>query len=186
MRKGWFKIPGVQDGDRALEEQLRGLEPMLAAVEDKVVLDLGCAEGLIAREVLARGARKVWGLDCNPESIAVAGKLGLDPHRAHFAVHNANDIGADEEACLHSDIVLGLAIFHKLHRPAESLMAWSRFARDLLVLRLPGGSKGAFVAKHSKAPCDVGAVLPQQGFYLERTLSGPRDELVQYWRRAAA
>lgn len=185
MDKGWFEIPGVQRGDRTLEEQLRGLEPMLAEVEGKTVLDLGCAEGLIAQAVVQRGAAKVWALDCNVKSIEAAHRLGLDPHRAHFAVHNANVIGPDEEACLHSDIVLGLAIFHKLQRPDVSLAAWSRFAHDLLVIRLPGGSKGEFLAKHSKAYCDVGEVLPPLGFVLERTEPGPRDELVQYWRRRA-
>lgn len=186
MRKGWFKIPGVQEGERTLEEQLLGLEPLLDQVQGKTVLDIGCAEGLISRAVVERGAVKVRGLDCNVENIEAAQRLGLDPHRAFFAVHNANEIGPDEEACLHSDIVLGLAIFHKLQRPAESLAAWSRFARELLVIRLPGGSEGEFLAKHSKARCDVAEVLPPLGFILERTETGPRGELVQYWRRSAA
>jgi 16S rRNA G966 N2-methylase RsmD len=46
-----------------LEEQLRGLEPMLSEVKGKTVLDIGCAEGLIAREVLERGAAKVIFID---------------------------------------------------------------------------------------------------------------------------
>lgn len=186
MRKGWFAIPGVQEGERTLEEQLLGLGPLLDEVEGMTVLDIGCAEGLITRALIERGARKVMAFDCNPDNIDAAARLGLDPHRARFAVHNANVIGPDEEACLHSDIVLGLAIFHKLRDPERMLKEWSRFAGELLVLRLPGGSKGEFSAKHSKARCGVDEVLPPLGFILERTEQGPRDELVQYWRRSTA
>ena len=185
MKKGWFTIPGVQDGARTLEEQLQGLAPMLAECNGKTVLDLGCAEGLIAEACLRAGASRVYGLDNNPALLKVAHSLALDPHRVRFVEQNI-DAGPDDDdrACAQSDIVLMLAVIHKLREPADKLRMWSELCGDLLVMRLPVGSSGEFGSKHFPGErCDSRAVLTERGFTLERTEPGPRGELVHYWRR---
>lgn len=178
-------MPGVQRGDRTLAEQLKGLEPMLAEVKGKSVLDLGCAEGLITQVCVQHGARHVYGLDNNPGFIAKADSLGLDPHRAYFVMHDLNRIDRDVEACAHADIVLALAIFHKLTDPAAMVPAWARFAWDLLVIRLPShGADGVIRSKYRAAnSVNLKQALPACGFRLEQQLPGPRGEPVQYWRR---
>jgi SAM-dependent methyltransferase len=184
MRRGWFDKPGVWVGDRTLSEQMMGLEPALAEANGKAVLDLGCAEGLIAREFLMAGARSIVGLDYNSDMIQCAEGLGLDPLRARFRCHNLNLIGPDEERECHADIVLALAVFHKLRDPAVSVREWSRFALSLLVIRLPHGSTGEIRSKHwHHNTADIPRILAAQGFDLEQTLAGPRGELVQYYRR---
>jgi SAM-dependent methyltransferase len=182
--KGWFAIPGVQAGDRTIEEQLLGLEPMLATVRGKSVLDLGCAEGLISRECLVSGASRVIGMDSNRGFIERANAMRLDPHVATFVVSDLNRVEQDDEACCHSDVVLMLAILHKLQDPARSLSAWAGFAHERLVIRLPIGSDGVVAHKHGRDKrVDTRRALPRMGFRLEQVLPGPRGELVQHWLR---
>ena len=55
---GWFTT-AKRPGDRTLEQQLVGLDKVLAEVAGKTVLDAGCAEGLISMEIsLSSRARR--------------------------------------------------------------------------------------------------------------------------------
>lgn len=181
-RRGWFAMPGVQEGERTLTEQLEGLEPALAACAGKTVLDLGCAEGLIAQVCIERGARRVHGVDANPVMVDRAAALGLA--RASFEHVNLNHLPEGFIECARADIVLALAIIHKLHEPAASLAVLAGCARERLAIRLPGGSEGAFYSKHTRQWCDVAAVLKAAGFVFEAMLPGPRNEKVQHWVRS--
>jgi len=198
--RGWFHRPGIQAGDRTLEEQMQGLEPLMAEIRSGVprgaewsgprkptVLDLGCAEGLISQKCIEAGAASVIGLDVLQRHIDNAQSLGLDPHRARFAVGDMNKPpDEDEKACCWADIVLMLAVLHKLRDPEKSLREWAQFAGSLLVIRLPLGSDGVVAWKHgSNFKVDTRQVLPELGFVLERDEAGPRGERVHYWRRAA-
>ena len=184
MRRGWFEVPGEVVGDRTLAEQMLGIAPALAEANNKTVLDLGCAEGLIAREFLMAGAHRVIGIDNNPGMIEAAKALRLDPQRSRFVRHDANVIGANEEDYCHADIVLALAVFHKLREPAVSVLEWARFAGSLMVIRLPKRSEGEIRSKHyPHNEANIPAILENCGFTLDQTLPGPRGELVQHWRR---
>ena len=183
-KRGWFKVPGVQDGDRSLAEQMQGLAPALAAMRGKTVLDLGCAEGLIALEALRAGAALVHGVEYNRQLLEVGqGVLSTCPD-AILMYGDLNE-GLPAQCRAHYDVILALAIIHKLERPAESLARYAAMA-DRVVIRLPLGSKGVFRAKYSIRRCDTNAVMPAAGFVLEQTLPGPRKELVQHWRRSSA
>jgi SAM-dependent methyltransferase len=179
QRKGWFAIPGVQSGDRTLDEQAKGLDPLLEQVKGRSVLDLGCAEGLISHLMLEHGARSVKGLEYNEDFIQQAARLVRD-RRASFVLHDLNGPIVDAEA----DVVLALAIIHKLKQPAAGLRQWACCARDRFVIRLPTGSVGEFASKYDpKARCDTRQILPALGFELEHDLEGPRGERVHHWRR---
>lgn len=177
MRKGWFQIEGVQDGDRTLEQQLTGLESALAETSGKRVLDLGCAEGLIARAFARAGATDVLGVECNPDSVNVARAQCPPPVRTELA--NLNDYVVPQGPW---DIVLALAILHKLKEPAGLVEQIAGVRPDLVVVRLPGGSTGRFTTKHHGTEVDLNAVFQAHEFRLDRTLPGPYGELVQYWR----
>lgn len=185
MNKGWFAIPGVQEGDRTLAEQLLGLAPALAEARGKRVLDLGSAEGLIAIE-FARAGASVTGIEFNPPLYGVAlterDKLA-DPLRSRleFICADLSDVAAG--APIACDVCLALAIVHKMPRPRAFLKWIAACTSSLVVVRLPTGSKGRFITKHHGAGCDVNVEMPALGFRLERTEQGPRTELVQYWRR---
>lgn len=185
---GWFQIPGVQDGPRTLAEQMLGLDPLLAEVSGKTVLDLGCAEGLISIAVAGAGAEVVDACDNNAAFVETARQYASNVAGKGVIVCEA-DLNAGMPAWTAGgyDIVLALAIIHKLKLPAERLGQAADLARSLLVIRLPVHAvDGVFHAKYRPDQrCDVVAVMTSRGFDLERIEPGPRDEQVQYWRRVA-
>lgn len=186
-RKGWFSIPGVQQGDRTLREQMMGLASALEEARGKTVCDLGTAEGLIALEFARAGATSVYGCDYNQALLNTAEEeMARHPHLP--VRFEYKDIAqAIEQGWSHqADIVLALAILHKLPDPAAGVKLCAAMARDLIVLRLPKGSTGIIRSKHVRtARCDVREILAAAGFKRERKEPGPRGEWVQYWRRTA-
>lgn len=192
MRKGWFKIAGVQDGDRTMEEQRLGLAAALAGARGKSVLDLGSAEGLIAREFARFGARKILGVEIVSDHVKVARELvkGLP---IELVVGDIADEGMDyTDGGAGWDIVLMLAVLHKTRAPAAVLERFARLTRELLVIRLPGGAADGVYshARRGNALVDVAKILAGCGFVLERTERGPSKdcglEPVLYFRRKAA
>lgn len=61
-KQGWFKGVGPGEGSRTLAQQLTNLQDILALAPGASVLDIGCAEGCIAKVFAERGARRVDGL----------------------------------------------------------------------------------------------------------------------------
>jgi SAM-dependent methyltransferase len=182
VRKGWFAIPGVQKGDRTLAEQLKGLGPLLDEVDHKRVLDLGCAEGLILREVMMRGAAEGCGVEFNPEIYEEAVRQ-LAPYAASVYCLDLNDPLA---LPIEPDVVLLLAILHKLRNPEQLIAAVIAQAPQLIVVRFPRGASGIIRCKFDlRIACNVDAEMHKGGYGIERTLPGPREELVRYYRRGA-
>jgi hypothetical protein len=167
MAEAWFGHA------RTLQEQLQGLEPALAAAPGRTVLDLGCAEGLIAREFQKAGAVAVHGVECNEN---------LTRHsEVRIWRWNLND-GLPPGLLRHYDIVLLLAIVHKLRKPGDKLAQYAALATERVVIRLPIGSTGMIRSKNfPDETCNCAEVMQGVGFVLEQTLPGPRGELVQHW-----
>lgn len=186
--KGWFEIPGVQEGDRSLHVQMLGVAELLPEARGKSVLDLGCAEGLISMEFAAAGASPVYGCDCNHRLLPTANQLkhsrGLD---VQFERVNLNDpifAGSDIGPCKRYDIVLALAILHKLRQPQAAAEWAAGLTKSVLVIRLPRKSIGVIASKHwPEITCDLREVLPKHGLRLTRETPGAHGELVQHWRR---
>lgn len=184
--KGWFRVPGIRpDGDRTIDEQMLGLAPALAEAKGKTVLDLGCAEGCISAEFARAGARVV-GIELLRTHLEVARKVcaGLDVtfHCAHLGDW------IKEHPPERFDIVLALGIIHKLEDPCLPLRWAAQSAGDLLCFRGPGRVAlklwdGIIAAKHGKGRCNVPQTLTAEGFVMEQSIDGVRNEAVQYWRR---
>lgn len=185
MRHGWFVIPGVQSGDRTLEEQLVALQPALEACRGKTVLDLGCAEGLIAREFVRAGAAKVLGVESVDTHLQVAREVCKGTKGLAFMAKNLNRL----PPVMAFDFVLALGVIHKLHDPERGLRWAAACARELLLVRSGRGERDRDGIIHSKhrpgMKVDRDAVLKECGFVYERTVEGPpeREEDVQYWRK---
>jgi 2-polyprenyl-3-methyl-5-hydroxy-6-metoxy-1,4-benzoquinol methylase len=183
---GWLKIPGVQDGARTLEEQMLGLGPVLEETAGKTILDLGCAEGTIALEFARAGAKSIDACDYNEPFIEVAKQQyeqsGLTGVRFKHA--DITELMAKRGTPKRYDIVLALAILHKLPDPDAAIRFCAQSARSLIVIRLPINSVGAIRSKHgAHLRADIREILPEMGFIRERKEVGPRGEWVHYWRR---
>lgn len=173
LRQSWF------GGARRVAEQMIGLDEALAECSGKSVLDLGCAEGAIALAFARAGASRVVGIECNAYSVKVALEFCGDLVRIEQG--NLNTMRLPEGPW---DIVLALAIIHKMRSPTNLIADIAGTGAALVVVRLPGGSSGTFQTKHYGTPCDVNAEFVRNGYVLGTALPGPQDELVQYWRRA--
>jgi predicted RNA methylase len=182
MRHGWFVIPGMQTGDRTLEEQIIAVRPALAEAKGRTVLDMGCAEGLIGLEFARAGALAVHGMDAVRGHIDVAEEVGQGQPMT-FECADLNVLGAPRPY----DIVLALGVIHKLHEPGVGLKWAADCTRRLLLVRSGRGERdGRIYSKHRrKNSCDRDEVLRGAGLVYEKTVQGPegRGEDVQYWRR---
>jgi len=185
--KGWFKLPGIRDGDRSIEEQLLGLDLALAQAAGKTVLDLGCAEGAISREFAKAGATLVVGIELLETHLKFARKvckgLPVEFIRANIMDH-IEKVG---EINQRFDIVLALSIIHKMDDPAIPLRFAARSCRDLLLYRASKHAvDGVTRSKHTHVLCDAHAVLREEGFEQLQSMKAVRGEVLEYWKRSAA
>lgn len=179
---GWFEIPGVQQGERTLESQLHGLDPLWESIEGATVLDLGCAEGLIAMECKKRGASYVDAIDYKATFIGMAkeigGRSGVEVNWMHADLQRGMPHGTLKQY----DVVLALAIIHKMTKPIEFVNRIAQLAKSLIVVRLPVGSTGTIKSKHwPYAECNIKTILQLHGFDVAGECEGPNTELVQYY-----
>lgn len=139
MHKGWFKIPGVQDGDRTVEQQLLGLETIAGDLRGRHVLDLGCGEGLIGRHCVdAWGATLVHGVTAIQYEIDEAVKQCVGRPMRFFRADLRYELEMLEKRLQGSyHAVLLLSILHKLRKPLECLEWATAMAHELVVIRLP-------------------------------------------------
>lgn len=188
QRKGWFIIPGVQDGDRTVEEQMIAVRPALAEAKGKTVLDLGCAEGLIGREFARAGALSVLGVDSVGGHLQVAQEqckgLPMKFRQADFQVLALAAPGNGNQY----DIVLALGVVHKMKHPGDGVHFVAKSARSLVLFRAKGGvTDGIVRSKHFGANwCNSYEIMRSHGFELEKVVNGAREETVEYWRRQPA
>lgn len=177
--RGWFSTEG-REGDRTLEQQMIGLDLLLSEVSGKTVLDAGCAEGLISMELVRAGAANCVGLEIVTYHVDVGRKMIGDlPCTIHLANLNTYDVAQHGQF----DIVLMLAILHKVKNPSQLCADLAALARDLCVIRLPPKGLVIVDARSDNAPHDIGAVMDRCGFYLEGTVIGPLNEWLGYFRR---
>lgn len=182
MRRGWFVIHGVQDGDVTLEDQMIAIWPAVAEAKGKTVLDVGCAEGLIGREFARAGATEVTGLDSIEDHLEIARKqcVGLPMTFVHANINKP-------QPAYSADIVLALGVSHKLQFPETGVRFAARSSRDLVLLRSGRGASGGIIkSKYHGNTCDSHAIMREMGFDLEKVTDGPStrpEEKVEYWRR---
>lgn len=164
-----------------------GLEAALAETPGKRVLDLGCAEGAIAFAFARARAAYVSAMDYNALMVKQAQeeqeRLGLRNIAVEYA--DLSDwIEAPRASWGQFDIVLALAVLHKLTSPRAGAEFCADVCSSLLVIRFPKGSSGRIHSKqHPHDTADVPKILTGKGFVRERKEVGPRGEWVQYWRR---
>lgn len=188
MRKGWFIIPGVQDGDRTLEQQVEALRPAIAECSGKTVLDIGCAEALVTREFILGGAVRAFGVDAVPDHLEVARGIctGL-PVEFALAKLGTDPMPGSPFGDKTYDIVLALGVAHKLPFPEVGITIAAQMSHGLVLLRSGVRQQGGIITakQHPKNTCDAHALMRLNGFELEKVVPGPAPfhESVEYWRK---
>jgi SAM-dependent methyltransferase len=179
--KGWFKTKG-RNGDRTLEQQLTGLEPLLAECAGKSILDIGCAEGLISIKLAKAGALFVRGVEIVPGHVSVANKLkGSLP--CDFRVEDANHWAPTGEY----DAVIALALLHKLRDPTAACIRFANACFNLMVIRLPPEHAPTILDERSGfKPHDIDHTMKVCGFELETVTRGHLNEWCGFYRRVRA
>ncbi len=189
MRKsGWFKIPGLQDGKKTLERQMRGLDVVRDACQGAALLDLGCAEGLIALEMAKAGARIVHGVELEGNRLIVANAIfGKHAPRVEYAFTEwdlarfddlflcitADGTGDQHYLLTRYDVVLCLAIAQKLPNPARFLRLASALCSDIMAVRLPFPVIDD--VRSFNVPVDVKRMLGPEFVLIQETEGFPQD-----------
>lgn len=164
-RVAWF------GATRSLDQQLEGLDDLLQDIGGRTVLDVGCAEGAISIALLHRGASRVFGVDVLPEFVDSARKAGRRLN-ALFRVADANTWRPD--AGQEFDIVLMLAVLHKLRDPSRAARELAAHARLGCVVRLPPDGAPVIIDDRSgRMAHDIGLAMRQAGFELVKVANGP-------------
>jgi SAM-dependent methyltransferase len=179
--KGWFITRG-RKGDRTLKQQLRGLGPLTAAVKGKTVLDVGCAEGLISTYLADHGALAVHGIEVRPDHVDLGRKL-IGERPVTLETADANEYKPRRQY----DIVIMLALLHKLKDPAAACMRFAAAARELVVLRLPPKHAPLIIDDRSYSqPFNMVECMKHAGFECtSQGYTGPFDEWMGYYRRVS-
>lgn len=137
--KGWFAVDGVQEGDRRVEDQLRGLDLIAMNCRNRTVLDLGSAEGLIANHLCKYGATA----HCVEivSSRVETGRRLCSGRPVKFWCSDVSCFCSIHRGSIDMmqryDIVLALAILHKLNHPDWILEYIAKICRRWLAIRLP-------------------------------------------------
>jgi predicted TPR repeat methyltransferase len=186
LAKGWFRIEGLQDGPRTLEDQIKGIEPALAECKGKTILDLGCAEFLIGLEFAKAGAKEVVGVECNQQVAAVARRLSLRYPTTRVEHADLNRLAKNDNPEQY-DIVLSLGVCHKLMFPDMGVRFSALSSRDLVVFGFSARQEFESGEMRSKGypqnSCNVYEIMEECGFTLEKILPRSRQETAQYYRR---
>lgn len=130
-------------GKWAPEDRLRGLKPLLDRTAGLSVLDLGAAEGLVARQFLRGGASFVHGFDLDPDRVQTAASLCIGG-QARFETADLSDW----PACIDShrswmsdsyDIVLHLGLYQHLSPAVRTTVLRDsiRLAKQHVAFRAP-------------------------------------------------
>jgi len=172
--------------DRTLEQQMMGLDRLFAQVEGKSVLDVGCAEGLLSIECVKSGASRVTGIEIREAAVkearAAARKL---PVEEHYKIYFAVDTAETFEPLVNYDVILLLAVLHKLRNPTAACARIVQHARETVVIRLPPEHAPTIIdARSGNQPHHIGITMDKAGFELEHSsYDGPFGEWVGYYRR---
>lgn len=182
----WFKI-GEAPGLRFLKEQLKGLDDLPKYASRASVLDLGCAEGLIGKHLIdTLGADLVHGVEIVEGRIKLAREQFSGYDNAKFWVGNLNNLPELEQTMAPDllpkyEVVLLLAILHKLKDPVAVLKWCASRCSRALVVRLPGYTP-YFEDRRSKGQKVDPAAILGGGWQLCSDKQGPRNERTLIFR----
>lgn len=175
MGKGrfWF------GGHRTIEQQMTGLDQLWPRVKGKTVLDLGCAEGAIALRCCAEGALGVIGLEHRHDAVEEFNRSARRERvNAHAFERDLNVWPQPHRDLGKFDVILMLAILHKLRKPADQLMRFLASADETATVVLRTRRRDWPVLRDERSgflPQDIRFCMYDHGFNLAHEDDGPID-----------
>jgi 2-polyprenyl-3-methyl-5-hydroxy-6-metoxy-1,4-benzoquinol methylase len=163
-----------------IEQQMVGLDPLWCEVKGRTVLDVGCAEGLIALECKKAGARLILGID-NRESAVKEARGVLDCDTTYTCDVVVADV-IEWEPRASFDVVLMLGVLHKLPNPEQVFARFLGKCNDLAVVRLPSWPI-LRDERSGNVRINMDLVAAWSSFELEQVTDGPHGQRVGYLRR---
>jgi len=94
------------------------------------VLDIGCGVGFVARHLNDRYGMEVFGIDVDPEQIALAEEYSGDNEGLHFEVADATSLPFEDN---HFDMVLSFMVVHHIGD-------WKGVLEEISRVLQPGGT----------------------------------------------
>lgn len=91
------------------------------------VLDVGCGNGWLVRELLKRGVDSGTGLDISPEMIAVANQASQFGARENYLVGNGESIHLPDASI---DCITNIESLYYYPKPEAALKEWARITRS--------------------------------------------------------
>jgi 2-polyprenyl-3-methyl-5-hydroxy-6-metoxy-1,4-benzoquinol methylase len=144
-KKDYYQAPeyGLY-GKWPVSQRLRDLDPVLEDCAGRTVLDLGAAEGIVARQFLTRSAKLVHGFEMDPRRVDTARQICAQWEGTAFrdadVSHWDRFVEENGDLLLQSyDIVLYLGLHQHLARlrRAKVIRSAARLATRYFVLRMP-------------------------------------------------
>lgn len=89
------------------------------------VLDVGCGNGWLVREMLNRGARSGTGIDISPEMVSVSRRSNRYLDRESYIVSNGENLPLDSETV---NVITNVESLYYYPEPQEALDEWYRVA----------------------------------------------------------
>lgn len=116
----WDRLSTIFRGDAMYVRMNAALELLRAHLTGKTILDVGCASGRFAFQLLNAGAAKVYGVDISPEAIQIA-----ELHRSQARLENrlefsVADVVHPDYPLPSSDLVTALGVIEYFDPPAMS------------------------------------------------------------------
>jgi SAM-dependent methyltransferase len=116
----WDRLSTLFRGNAMYIRMRAALELLKPHIAGKIVLDVGCASGRFAFQLLEAGATKVYGVDVSPDAIQIANEhrtqAGLED-RLDFAVA---DVIHPDEPLPQADLVTALGVIEYFDTKAMS------------------------------------------------------------------
>jgi len=116
----WDRLSTIFRGDAMYVRMNAALESLKPYLAGKSILDVGCASGRFAFQLLEAGAAKVYGVDVSPEAIQIAeahrSQVGLE-NRLEFSVE---DVIHPQNPLPKTDLVTALGVIEYFDAQAMS------------------------------------------------------------------
>ena len=93
---------------------------------DDVVLDVGCGNGWLVRELLGKGCQKGYGIDISEKMIKEAQRCSIDPKHEIYAVSNAENLDFTDN---YFSLITNIESLYYYPEPKKALEEWYRISK---------------------------------------------------------